>query len=217
VCEPAVLSLPTRVFAWSGKAIYVTVKRVETVKCGVTADPFHIMRSEARRTAPRWINRWGVNIFGAGPGSDPTATLGSGPSNGCVTGFVDAAEQAGFPVLLGESTPRFRGTLNSPAFSMRAAKSAPAAGASRPATALCLAASGVDQGSRLVMSECASSLPKSVANGISAMPAPGRVPRSNAATAASARAGSAELQRWCVFAIAHQGGPFSVLAKHASP
>jgi hypothetical protein len=45
------------------------------------------------------VDWWGVNIF-SGP-SAPTST--------CVSGFIGAAEKQGFPVMLGESTPRFLG------------------------------------------------------------------------------------------------------------
>lgn len=52
-------------------------------------------------TPPDW---WGVNIYSGN----------SLASSACVTKYVDAAEAAGFPVMLGESTPRTFGVLDDP-------------------------------------------------------------------------------------------------------
>lgn len=52
-------------------------------------------------TPPDW---WGVNIFSGN----------SLASSACVTSFVDAAEAARYPVMLGESTPRTLGVLDTP-------------------------------------------------------------------------------------------------------
>jgi len=54
--------------------------------------------------APFWpgdgyVDWWGVNIFSGS----------SAPGSHCARAFVDAAEAAGYPVLLGESTPRYIG------------------------------------------------------------------------------------------------------------
>jgi len=86
------------------------------------------------------VDWWGVNIFGA-----PRNPAGSMPNSPCVTSFVDAAEASGFPVLLGESTPRSRGVLDSPAFQLKSG------------AGLCLRVQhdAVDPGSPLVMAQCA--------------------------------------------------------------
>jgi hypothetical protein len=59
--------------------------------------------------------RWGINIFNshaASPGH--SGATRSSPDDVCITGFVERAERAGFPVMLGESTPRTMGTSNEP-------------------------------------------------------------------------------------------------------
>ena len=49
-----------------------------------------------------YVDWWGVNIF-----SD-----GSAPTSQYVTDFVQTACNKGFPIIFGESTPRFTGVLN---------------------------------------------------------------------------------------------------------
>lgn len=55
------------------------------------------------------VDWWGVNIF----------ANRSNPDASCVLDFVAKAKSKGFPVALGESTPRTRGVLNSAAYQLK--------------------------------------------------------------------------------------------------
>jgi hypothetical protein len=61
------------------------------------------------------VDWWGINVFNSHPASPGHyGATRSSPDDSCVTGFVDAAERAGFPVMLGESTPRMMGANDQP-------------------------------------------------------------------------------------------------------
>lgn len=110
------------------------------------------------------VDWWGVNIFGT-PGNGASM-----PNSPCVQRFVDQAAAAGFPVMLGESTPRSRGVLNSHGYLLASVREG-----------LCLTVSGgdVDPGGALVMARCGvpPARPAGAVSGAAAAAAAGAVDR----------------------------------------
>lgn len=112
-----------------------------------------------RRNASQWypgddvVDWWGVNIFGGVSDNDPQGD--SGPNASCVMDFVKEAQSRGFPVVLGESTPRSLVVLDSAGFQLQHADLCldVDAGASGWSTANY----SVDPGGKVVMSHCNSS------------------------------------------------------------
>eukprot|EP00927_Polykrikos_kofoidii_P061716 TRINITY_DN56556_c0_g1_i1.p1 TRINITY_DN56556_c0_g1~~TRINITY_DN56556_c0_g1_i1.p1 ORF type:complete len:471 (+),score=67.69 TRINITY_DN56556_c0_g1_i1:88-1500(+) len=87
----------------------------ELAKAVASIWDFSCDSSGGRRTASNWypgddvVDWWGVNIFSGD----------SSANSPCVLGFVAEAQSRGYPVSLGESTPRFRGVLNSPGYQLK--------------------------------------------------------------------------------------------------
>jgi len=67
------------------------------------------------------VDWFGINVFSTHPRGMGGGATRSGPSDACITGFISQAESKGFPVMLGESTPRMMGAANEPPQLLRAA------------------------------------------------------------------------------------------------
>eukprot|EP00041_Stephanoeca_diplocostata_P009314 m.143162 g.143162 ORF g.143162 m.143162 type:complete len:494 (-) comp17690_c0_seq2:359-1840(-) len=101
------------------------------------------------------VDWWGINIFGSQNDDPSRETGGSCPQCKCTTDFIAAAQLASYPVVIGESTPRNRGTLDSAAYAIK-----------HTTTGLCLGVNGSvsDPGASLELVDCASKATAGSAN-----------------------------------------------------